>query len=101
MAMAHRRSLGIPDAGLDSANDALGEFLLNDEDVIHGSVVLLSPEMACRGAVDQLAGDLDTASEASNAAFDHVTHAKLAPHLTYIGRPALVSEAGITRDDEQ
>jgi acetoin utilization deacetylase AcuC-like enzyme len=49
---------------------------------------------------DQLRADPNAAAGLTQATFEHVTHPKFAADLLHINRAVLVSETGISRDDE-
>src|SRR5262249_8283776 len=61
----------------------------------------VGPNMGAVRCVDQLSGYAHPVAGFAEASLEHVTHAKLAPDLTQIRRPAFVSKARIARDDEE
>jgi len=93
--------LRLADRRLDRANDALGDLVLEFKDVLDRPIEAIRPQMRARRRVDQLARDAQPASRLANAAFEHVTHAKLIGHLAHVNRPAFVGEARIPRDHDQ
>jgi len=51
-------------------------------------------------SIDELTGDADAGAGLANTTFKNVAHAKLAPDLLHVNRPALVSKTRVSRDDE-
>src|SRR5262245_29375542 len=58
-------------------DDALRDMVLKNEDVGHRTVILLRPDMAAGGGVDELDIDADLLTGAANAALDDITDAQL------------------------
>ena len=79
--------LGLAQFRLDRANDTARDLLLKREDVVERAVETVGPDMCAGCRIDQLAGDANSTTGLAHAAFEHVTHAKLAPDFTSIVRP--------------
>ena len=93
--------LGRQDLRLDRPNDAVGDVVLQLENIEQLAIVSLRPQMGPLRGVDQLAGDPDRVGRLAHAAFQHISDAQLARDLANIDRLALVGECGISRDDEE
>ena len=93
--------LGFLQARLQRTDDALGNPVLQLENIIERAVEFVGPEMGARRDIDQLAGDADAVAGLAHAAFEDVAHAQFVRDLLNIHRPALVDEARIARDHEQ
>jgi hypothetical protein len=61
----------------------------------------LGPEMPAAAGIDELGCDAHAIAGLADAPLEHKTHAQVAPDLLHFGRPALVDEGGVARDDEQ
>ena len=62
---------------------------------------MIGPQVAARGAVNQLRGDPHTVGDLAHAAFDRISHPQFLAHLLHSYCPALVGEAGVASDDHQ
>ena len=83
------------------ADDRLGDFVLDGEDVGQVAVVALGPDMIAGGAVDQLRADAQPIAGLADAAFDEVADAQLASDRADVGRLTLEQERGVARRDRQ
>src|SRR5205814_8033712 len=90
--------LGRQDARCDGAYNAVGDLILNRENVFYCTVVSLGPQMTSCARLNQLSGDAEAIAGFSDAAFEDVTHAELAADLFDIDGVALVGEAGVSSD---
>ena len=77
------------------------DFVLDSEDVVHGPVVTLGPEVRTILGVDQLRRDPNAVAALTNAAFKHVSHAKSLGRLADIDRASPENEGGIARGNAQ
>ena len=66
---------------LEGFGDALGNFVLNGEDVFHLAVVTLGPDGAGGGGFDETSGDAQTVAGATKAAFENVGGVEFATHF--------------------
>src|SRR5258708_32858510 len=99
---AHRAlSLSLGNGRSDGDRYRLGDLVLDREDIGEIAVVTLGPDVVAGFGLDQLRGDADAVAGFTQAAFEHVAHAKLAPDLLHVHRVTLVSEARVAGDDEQ
>ncbi len=57
--------------------------------------------MRAARCIDHLPGHANAAASLAHAAFEHITHAKLAADLLHVHGAALVGEGRVARDDEQ
>src|SRR6478672_3286978 len=57
--------------------------------------------MGTRRGVDELSGNTQATTRLADAAFQHITHAKLASYLLDVYRLAFVSERRVTGDDKE
>src|SRR5262245_60612670 len=78
-------------SGQDRRNRA-GQLILDGENVLELTVVALGPAMGAGHGIDELHGDTNPVTTATNAALQDVTHSQLAPHLTHVRRSTLVLE---------
>jgi len=97
------RELGIrcsagKEPNLESGNDALGDFVLDSEDIHELAVVSLGPNMPSRGAIHQLGSDPNSVSGLSHTAFDYIVDIQLASYITDFCRLALEHEGRMPRD---
>ena len=86
---------------LNRADNALGEPVLEVEDVVGRALELVGPDMRGGAALDKLPGDAQPVCGLANAAFQHVADAEFRGDLADVDRLALVGERGISGDDEQ
>src|SRR5205085_9042378 len=94
-------NLGSDNSGSDSTDDALGELILNGENVLDRAVVTLRPDVVAVARIDQLRRDAHTIPGLAHAAFENVAYAELTSDLTHIDRFTFVSEGRVAGDDEQ
>jgi hypothetical protein len=93
--------LGVGNRWGNSDRHSLSDLVLQRKDVGEIAVVALGPDVLASLGLDQLRSDADAIAGLAYAAFEHIAHTELAPNLLHIDRAALVSEAGVARDDEQ
>ncbi len=74
------------------ARDALGDLVLDGEDVFDGAVVALGPDVAAVGDADVLDGDTEAVSCLLHAAFQHRIDVQLLANLFEIVRGPLEAE---------
>src|SRR5258705_1021135 len=103
---AGRLALGTLDLGFfhhwrDRPDNALSYLVLQIEDVADPTIKPVGPKMGPRGGIDELSRDAHSVCRFANAAFQHVTHPKLAPDLLHVDGAPLVCEARAAGDDEQ
>src|SRR3972149_10863116 len=89
------------DVGLDTADHAAGDLVLDREHVVERPIVALRPQVIAGRRLDELPGDPDPVAALSDAAFEDVPNPELASDLADIHVPALVGEARVARDHEQ
>ena len=93
--------LGGVDLRLDRGDDALGDPVLQREEVGDVAVVLLGPDLqAASGIVEERRG-AEPLAGAPDAAAEHVAHAELAADRLQVGRAALPGEGGVAGRDEE
>ena len=78
----------------------LAHTILQIEYVLDLALETFGPDVRRRRGVDELPGDADPRPRPAHAAFQHVTHAKLAADLLHVDGAALVGEGRVARDDE-
>src|ERR1700730_6487790 len=83
---------GLAQAGLDRADDAQGDLVLQFEDVSARAIVALGPDMRAADRCDQLRGGPHAVAGLAQAAFEDIAHTELATDLLHIHRSALVRE---------
>jgi hypothetical protein len=86
---------------LEGIDDAVGDLVLEREDVVQAAVVAIGPEMPAAAAVDQLDGDAHAVPGLAHAALEDMADAERARRLTHFDRLALVGEDRVARDHEQ
>ena len=74
--------------------------VLHGEKISRIAVEPLRPQMRIGLGIDQLGVDADLIAGSPYAAFEHITHTKLAADLLGVDLLALIRERGVTRDDE-
>ena len=78
------RSLDLCRFGSNDADDAVGDPVLQFENVLERAVIFFSPEMRAGFRLEKLRGDTQAAPRLSHAAFQHIAHAEFAsdpPHV--------------------
>ena len=86
---------------LQRRHDLLHDLILQGEDVLQWAVVALGPQVTAGGGVDQLRGDPHLLVRFLHAAFQHVAHAHLFPHVLHLHRFAFVGEGRVAGDDKE
>ena len=77
------------------------DFVLHVEEVGHGLIEALGPEMRAGLRVDELDVDAQPIAGALNAALQHIPHVQLAPDLLQIDMFSLVGEGSVAPDHER
>src|SRR5262249_50890142 len=72
---------GLAAIRLDDADPPLGDRVLEIEDVLHGTIVFVRPEMRAAARLDQLGCDTQPIADLADTALQHISHAELAPDL--------------------
>src|SRR5689334_2340235 len=85
----------------DGADNLLGDFVLQGEDVVQLPVVPFDPDVRTTFCVDQLRNKAYPRSGSSDAAFENITHAEFAADLLRVGFAVLINKARIARDNEK
>src|SRR5262245_11028090 len=99
---AHRTvQFGVGYSRGDGDRHRFADLVLQCENVGELAVVALCPDVLAGVSLDQLCGDADTVAGFTQAAFEHVAHAELAPDLLYVDSAPLVRKTRIARDHEQ
>ncbi len=91
---ARRRDAGtfddrMPDDRFERSDDVIGQFVLDLEQILQGTLVALRPEVMTGSRIDQLAGHAHSVAGLANAAFEHVAGAQAAADLLDIDRAPL------------
>jgi hypothetical protein len=81
--------------------DAIGDLILQLENVVERAVEAVGPDVRAGRCVDQLPGDAHPVAGFAHAAFEDEAHAKLLRHLFHADRPALVGEGRIAGDHKK
>src|SRR5262249_13876316 len=77
---------------LDRGHDALGESILQLENIAHVALEAISPDMSGGDRINELAREAQAVPAAPNAAFEDVAHAEIAPDVAHVNRFAFVDE---------
>jgi hypothetical protein len=93
--------LGSVDVRLDTPDHALGNLVLDGEDIVERPVVALRPEVSAALRLDELPGDPDPVAALPHATLEDVADPKLAADLADVHVAALVGEARVPSDHEQ
>ena len=83
---AGQRDLGRADRRAHGAGDALGDLVLEVEEVVDDAVVAVGPEMRAGNGVDELRGDAHPVAGLAQAPFEDVAHAEGARDLAHVDR---------------
>ena len=70
--------------GLQRAGDALGDLVLEVEEVVDDAVIGIGPEMRAACRIDELRGDAHAVAGLAQAALEHVADAELARDLAHV-----------------
>src|ERR1700732_2210795 len=95
-----RPRLDLEQFRLDCACNALGDLVLNGEDIGEVPVIPLGPDVRSGSCVNQLRRDANPVRRFPHAAFQHITYPQLAAHLLHVDCAPLVGEARVPSDDE-
>ena len=79
------RGLGGLQCRLNHPGNADRYLVLKLEHIFERAVKAIGPEMGPGSGVDQLCGDPNSIAALSNAAFEDIADAKIAPNLFYAG----------------
>lgn len=85
---------------LNLTRDTVSDVILHGEDVANLAVIAFGPEMTAGYCVDELCADAQPLAAPAYAAFEDLTHAKVAGDLFHINCAALVDECRVAGDDE-
>jgi hypothetical protein len=90
---------------LDRASNALGNLVLNDEQLGQFEIVSFGPDVGSRAGRNELGGDTDPLIGFAHASFDYIADAQLTgridAELRRADRPVLEGETGIARNDRE
>ncbi len=86
---------------MDRADDALGDAVLELEDVLDAALVAVGPDVDAGRRVDQLRRDTQSSAGLPHTTFQDVADAELLANLLDAHRLALVGEGRVSRDDEK
>ena len=87
--------------GGNCPDDAVCDLILKLEDIVERSFESLGPKVGAGRRIDELSRDTNPVFRPADTSFDDIAHAKLAPHLLLVHRPALVGETRVVRDHKQ
>ena len=76
------------------------DFILHVEQIGHGLVEPVGPQMIAGDRVDELHVDSHSAAAALNASLEDIANVQFASDLLGVDGLAFVSEGGVARDDE-
>ena len=93
------RQLRRLDLRLDHGGDALGDAVLEREDLGEGAVVALGPEVRARRAVHQLGADPEPVAGAPDGPPEQVAHAELLRHRARVAAAVAEEERGRAREN--
>src|SRR5215471_5579448 len=85
---------------LNGPHRPCGHLILQVKYVLQGTIEAVRPNVAAGCSIDELPGESHAISCLAYAPLEHVTHPKFARDLFHVDGPALVSEAGVPRDDK-
>src|SRR5262245_62027224 len=94
-------NFGLTQRRFDRGDYASRYLILKIKDVREFTIKPIGPDMLTSFALDELARDAHPASSLAYTALKHVADAKLTSDLLNVHRPAPVSEAGISSNDEE
>src|SRR5262249_55228924 len=86
---------------LNGPHRPCGHLILQVKYVLQSTIEAVRPNVAAGGRIDELPGESHAISCLAHAPLEHVTHPEFASDLLHVDGPALVSEAGVPRDDKQ
>ncbi len=92
-ALLRAHSLGGDQLRLDGRRDALGQVVLEGENIGDLAIVVLRPNMGAAGHVDELGGDSHAIPGFSDAALKDVLDAELPADSADVDRDVLVNES--------
>src|SRR5262245_11347105 len=94
-------NLGALELRLNGPHHPCGYLILQLKYVLQGTIEAVRPNVAAGCRIDELPGEPHAISCLAHAPLEHVTHSEFARDLFHVDGPALVSEAGVPRDDKQ
>ena len=71
------------------------QLVLDGEDIVERTVVVVGPDVGAGSGVDQLSRDTNAVPGSPDTAFEHVAHAQLTADLFHVNRLAPVGEARV------
>src|SRR5262249_1470632 len=86
---------------LNGPHHPCGYLILELKYVLQGTIEAVRPNVSAGCRIDELSGEPHAISCLAHAPLEDVTHPEFGRELFHIDGPALVSEAGISRDDKQ
>ena len=78
-----------------------GDVVLDGEDVVHGPIVALRPDLAARNALDQAGGDPHAVAGAAHAAFEDMADAQPGAGLGRVANALIDAESRLPCGHEQ
>ena len=99
-----KAALGLRDRPLGAGyrgGDSLRDIALHREQIIDGPVITLGPDVTAGGGFDELGGHANPLANRLDAAFEHVSDAKIAADVSHVRGLALVNFSRIPGDDKQ
>src|SRR6516162_8399186 len=86
---------------LNGPHHPCGYLILQLKYVLKGTIEAVRPNVSAGCRIDELPGESHAISCLAHPPLEHVTHPEFARDLFHVDGPALVSEAGVPRDDKQ
>src|SRR5262250_56425 len=99
--MFRRAVAELEHARFNGPHHPCGHLVLQVKYVLQGTIEAVRPNVAAGCRIDELPGESHAISCLAHAPLARVTHPEFARGLFYVDGPALVSEAGVPRDDKQ
>src|ERR1700730_17343144 len=93
-------SLRCDQLNVERNGDPARDLVLQREQIARVAVETLSPQMSVGLGIDQLRVDADLVTRPTDASFEDITHAQLAPDLLHFYRLVPIGERGIARGYE-
>jgi hypothetical protein len=94
-------AFGFAKFGLDGPGDALGDLILNREDLGQFAIVVFGPDLGSRDRIDEQRRDADAVGRAPHAPLQDVAHAEVPRDLLDVDGAPLEGKAGVAGDDEE
>src|SRR5215472_7449024 len=86
---------------LNGTHHPCGYLVLQLKYILQGTIEAVRPNVSAGCRIDELPGEPYAISCLAHTPLEHVTHPEFARDLFHVDGPALVSEAGVPRDDKQ